>query len=564
MEDDELRARARAWIEGDPDPGTRDSLREALEQDDLDELRAAVAAPLSFGTAGLRGEVGPGPGRMNRAVVIRTTWAVARHLEREGIDPEAPVCVGFDARPDSARFCRDVVGVLVAAGRRVVGFDEPTPTPLVAWAARETGAAAAIVVTASHNPPDDNGYKLYGPDAVQITSPTDAAIAALIDEAPQATEVDRIDEPWEADAVEVVGRYARSRYLDQVVEAVVTGDDARGELTLVHTSMHGVGGEVVREALGRCGVAVTVVPQQHEPDGRFPTVSFPNPEEPGALDLAFALADDVGADLVLANDPDTDRLAVAVLDDGGWRRLSGNEVAVLLADDLLARTDADRPLVTTSIVTTPWVGGVAQRHGARSERTLTGFKWIWRAALELSAAGWTPVLGAEEALGYSVGTVVRDKDGIAATVAFVDLARRLAADGTTVLDRLAALRDSDGAWVAAQVSAVREGAEGAATIERAMSTARRDAPGELAGERVAEAVDMATGEEDRPPWLPDSPLVEWTLADGRGRVLVRPSGTEPKLKCYVDLRLDGVDAAEARARAEEIGAAALRHVGLGG
>ncbi len=563
MDDEQVRSAARAWVDGDPDPATRAALEEALAADDLDELRAAVASPLAFGTAGLRGEVGPGPGRMNRAVVLRTTWAVEQHLRELGLPADAPVAVGYNARPDSRRFCDDVVGVLAAAGRPVMGWRTPTPTPLVAWAARDAGAAAAIVVTASHNPPADNGYKLYGPDAVQITPPTDAAVAALIGRAPAAREVARVDDPWEHDLVEELGRFARRRYLDDV--AGIVADDAapRGDVRLVHTSMHGVGGEVVLEALARTGATdVTPVPQQHEPDGSFPTVRFPNPEEPGALDLAFALADDVAADLVLANDPDTDRLAVAARDGGSWRRLSGNEVAVLLADDLLSRAGA-RALVTTSIVTTPWVGAVAERHGARSERTLTGFKWIWRAALSLSEEGWTPVLGAEEALGYSVGEVVRDKDGIGATVAFVDLVRRLAADGETVLDRLAALRRSDGAWVAAQVSAVREGLAGAEAIADAMDRARGTAPSSLVGETVVEAVDMSRGQAQRPPWLPDSDLVEWTLEDGRGRVLVRPSGTEPKLKVYVDLRADDLDAAAARDHAEAIGAAALAHVGLG-
>lgn len=563
MDDQERRTRARDWAEGDPDPDTRAALLDALARDDVDELRAAVDAPLAFGTAGLRGEVGPGPGRMNRALVLRTTWAVARHLEEAGVDPDAPVAVGFDARPDSERFCEDVVGVLVAAGREVVGWRTPTSTPLVAWAARAAGAAAAIVVTASHNPPDDNGYKLYGPDAVQITPPTDAAVAALIDESPPAVDVPRADDPWEHSSVEVLGRFARGRYLDEVVGLVADDGAERADLSLVHTSLHGVGGEVVRQALARCGVEVTVVAEQHEPDGTFPTVDFPNPEEPGALDLAFEAADDVGADLVIANDPDTDRLAVAVRDEGAWRRLSGNEVAVLLADDLLDRTSGDRRLVTTSIVTTPWVGTVADRHRARYERTLTGFKWIWRAALTLADQGWRPVLGAEEALGYSVGEVVRDKDGISATVAFVDLARRLGASGATVLDRLGALRERDGAWVAAQLSAVRDGLAGAREIDDAMATAVADTPRSLAGATVVAAEDLSTGEEDRAAWLPDSPLVEWTLADDRGRVLVRPSGTEPKLKCYVDLRDDELDLSAARDRAEEIGRAALAHIGLG-
>lgn len=557
MDDEQVRQTAAAWVEGDVDPGTRDALAASLEADDLAELRAAVERPLEFGTAGLRGRVGPGPARMNRATVIRTTWALARHLEAVAPEDE-PVCVGYDARPDSARFAADVVGVLVAAGRRVVGWDEPTPTPLVAWLARETDAAAAVVVTASHNPPQDNGYKVYAGDAIQIVPPTDEAIARLTERAPAANEVARIEDPWSHDAVERLSRYARRRYLDELVERL-DPDAVRADVRIVHTSLHGVGGAMVLAALERTGATdVHVVAEQHEPDGTFPTVAFPNPEEPGALDLAFALADEVDADLVVANDPDTDRLAVGLPEDGGWRRLSGNEVAVLLADDLLAR-DVERPVVATSIVTSPWVAAVAEQHGARFESTLTGFKWIWHALHHLELEGATPVLGAEEALGYSVGTVVRDKDGIGAAVALVDLARRLAAAGSSLGERLAALRERDGAWVAAQVSAVRDGPDGPAEIAAAMARVRDQPPTDLAGVKVTRFRDLAVGAEERPAWLPDSNLVELTLEGGRA--LLRPSGTEPKCKAYVDLVAPG-DPADGRARAELVGRALLAAAGL--
>ncbi len=558
MDDEQVRAAALAWVLGDPDPVTRQQLEAALEADDLEELRAAVARPLTFGTAGLRGRVGPGPGRMNRATVIRTTWALLQHLAVVADDEDA-LCVGYDARPDSARFAADVVAVAVAAGRRVIGWDEPTPTPLVAWAARETNAAGAVVVTASHNPPQDNGYKVYGTDAIQIVPPTDEAIANLVARAPAATDVPMVDDPWSHDLVEELGPFARGRYLDQLEERI-DPDAARADIGIVHTSLHGVGGAVVLDALARTGVEdVATVAEQHEPDGTFPTVSFPNPEEPGALDLAFALADERGADLVVANDPDTDRLAAGIRDDGAWRRLSGNEVAVLLADDLLAQHDGDRAVVASSIVTSPWVAAVAAHHGARHESTLTGFKWIWHALHHLELEGWTPVLGTEEALGYSVGAVVRDKDGVGATVAFVDLARRLAAEGLTVADRLAALRARDGAWVAAQVSAVRDGPDGPQEIADAMRRIREAQPDDLAGARVTGFRDLASGADQRPGWLPDSNLVEFTL-DG-GRALLRPSGTEPKCKAYVDLVVEG-DAAAGRARAEEVGQALLEAAGL--
>jgi phosphomannomutase len=558
-DDVSLQAAATRWIAGDPDPATQATLQAALAGHDMVELRAAMERPIQFGTAGLRAAVGPGAARMNRAVVLRTTWALVAHL-RATADPDLPVCVGFDARPDSARFAADVVNVLTAAGRRVIGWDTPTPTPLVAWAARETGAAAAVVITASHNPPADNGYKLYAGDAIQIVSPTDSTMAALIESAPPATEVERSSEGWEHALVEGLGPYARRRYLDQVVELIDHPGD-RGDVRVVHTSLHGVGGTIMVEAFARAGTDdVRVVPEQHDPDGSFPTVPFPNPEEPGALDLAFDLARRTSADLVIANDPDTDRLAVAVEDVEGWRRLSGNEVAVLLADDLLRRAP-DRSLVTTSVVTSPWVAAVAVRHGARAEQTLTGFKWIWHAAHRLAADGWTPVLGAEEALGYSVGSMVRDKDGIAAAVVFVDLARRLAAQGETVLDRLAELRAQDGSWVAAQVSVVRDGPDGPAEIADAMARARTAPPSSLMGHTVRAVVDYSVDVDSRPPWLGETDLIELQLDNGR--VLIRPSGTEPKCKAYVDLRaLPGSDPAVVRAEAVALGRSMLAHVGL--
>lgn len=557
MDDQQLRDAATAWVDGDPDPETRSQLQQALDEDDLPALRAAMERPLDFGTAGLRGAVGPGPARMNRATVIRTTWALAQHLATE-TDPEEAVCVGFDARPDSARFAADTIGVLVAAGRRVLAFDEPSPTPLVAWAARESNAAGAVVVTASHNPPQDNGYKVYGPDAIQIVPPIDTAIANLIERAPAAAEVPRAEDVWDHDQVEVLRGFARKRYLDEI-ELLVKGDEPRGDVRLVHTSLHGVGGDLVVAALQRTGVEdVVVVDEQHAPDGTFPTVGFPNPEEPGALDLAFGLADEVDADLVIANDPDGDRLAVGLPDGDGWRRLSGNEVAALLADDLLRR-GPDKAVVATSIVTSPWVAEVAAHHGARFEATLTGFKWIWHALHHLELEGWTPVLGAEEALGYSVGTTVRDKDGIGAAVVLVDLARRLAADGRTLADRLTELRERDGAWVAAQLSAVRDDPDGPEQIAAAMARIRSQPPAVLAGVKVTNFRDLSVGEQDRPAWLPDSNLVELTLEGGRA--LLRPSGTEPKIKAYVDLVSPG-DPADGRARADLVGRALLAAAGL--
>ncbi len=381
-----LRQRARAWIAADPDPETRTALEAVLADGDVTALRAVVGADLAFGTAGLRGEVGPGPNRMNRAVVIRATRGLADHLLARVPDAAGRgVVVGFDARPDSERFARDVVTVLRGAGLGVAWFPSPVPTPLVAHAALARGAAGAVVVTASHNPPADNGYKVYDEHAVQITPPTDAQIAECIAAVGPAGEVPGVGDDPDADpAVERLGGQAVRAYLDAIASWRPTVEGAR-DVPMVLTPLHGVGGEHTEQALREAGfTTVHRVEEQWEPDGTFPTVAFPNPEEPGALDLAFATADRVAARVVLANDPDADRLAVAVPTGDGWRRLSGDEVGCLLGDHLLAATDADDALVVSSVVSSARLDEVAALHGARRETTLTGFKWIWRAGRELA------------------------------------------------------------------------------------------------------------------------------------------------------------------------------------
>ncbi|MBW3621350.1 MAG: phospho-sugar mutase, partial [Actinobacteria bacterium] len=378
MDDTTLRQLAREWIAGDPDPVTRDELSALLDADDRDELAERFAGELEFGTAGIRGVVGAGPMRMNRAVVIRTTRGLADHLRATVADlDERPVVVGFDARHDSERFARDTVGVLLAAGIAVSWFPDPAPTPLVAFAGRGLDAAATIVVTASHNPPAYNGYKVYAGNGAQIVPPTDERIADAISRVGPAAEVPR-QEDFDDTVVEELGRFARRRYLEAIAGARPPADVPR-DLPIAYTPLHGVGGALTVAALTAAGYrAVTVVEEQFTPDGDFPTVPFPNPEEPGALDLAIATADRAGAELVLANDPDADRLAAAVPDrSGGWRPLTGNQLGVLLGDHLLRADGAsgDR-LVVSSIVSSPMMAAVAEHHGARYEATLTGFKWI--------------------------------------------------------------------------------------------------------------------------------------------------------------------------------------------
>lgn len=529
-----LRARARTWIAGDPDPGTRRALSEAVEAGDAEELTHALAAPLRFGTAGLRGPVGPGPARMNRATVIRVSHGLAQHV-RTTVGEDRPVVVGFDARPDSARFARDAVGVLCAAGLPVAAFDRPVPTPVVAHAARVAAAAAAVVVTASHNPPADNGYKVYGPDAIQIVPPDDRAIAQAAETAPAASEVPRAD-PGDA-RVRILGEPDLERYLADVlrVRPQMRGPAPR----VVYTPLHGVAGELATRALAAAGYGdVHVVAAQQEPDGTFPTVASPNPEESGVLDRALTLAGDVDADLVLANDPDGDRLAVAVPDPrGGHRILTGNQIGVLLGDHLLRHTDAARPVVASSVVSSPMFAEVAAAHGARHEVTHTGFKWICRAAVTVARdESGEALFGYEEALGYAVGTAVLDKDGISAAVTMADLVCDLAGAGLGVLDRLDELYRHHGLWVSCQHGVALEAGDGPSRIAEALDAVSGVAGGRLGGRRVLRVEDHRRLEEG-PAWRGPAELVEVAL-EGGGRALLRPSGTEAKVKVYVDLRTE--------------------------
>jgi phosphomannomutase len=568
-EPDDLTERALAWAAGDPDATTRGELRALVEAGDLTALRAAMDPPLAFGTAGLRGPVGPGAARMNRATVLRATRGLAEHvLAAHGAGAgEAPLAVvGYDARPDSPRFARDVVAVLAAAGLRVRWFDEPVPTPLVAYAARISGAATAVVVTASHNPPADNGYKVYGATASQIVAPVDVEIATRIEGVGPAVGIPRTD-PDEAPGVQRLGEEVAESYLDDL-DALRPTPGPGASPVVVYTPLHGVAGPLVRRALRRAGhTRVHDVASQAEPDGSFPTVPFPNPEEPGALDEAMATAAAVDADLVLANDPDGDRLAVAVRGPDGRRTLTGNEVGMLLADHLLRATREPDPLVVSSIVSSPMLRDVAEAHGAHHETTLTGFKWICLAGLERERErGWHPVLGYEEALGYAIGGLVRDKDGISAAVVVADLARTLQGQGVTIAERLDELARQHGLWVSVQRSARLDPATADERIAAALRTLVDAPPPRLADLAVRRVVDHRVGVAGAPPWLPPSDLVE-VVVEGGGRALLRPSGTEPKCKVYVDLRAPAApDLSEQRrslrVRAEAVADAVLAHAGL--
>lgn len=565
MDAERLIAAARAWAAADPDAGTSAALTALIEAGDGGALAAAMGETLTFGTAGIRGEVGPGSGRMNRAVVIRTTAGLAAYLTRVRPDGGS-VALGYDGRLSSRAFAGDAIGVLVAAGIPVRYFAEPAPTPLVAYAARRIGATAAVVITASHNPPQDNGYKVYDKNAAQIIPPVDSEIAREIEAAPPANQVPRAEAVFEGGHPDArpFGPEMADDYVSDLI-AIRPSVARGGPLRIVYTPLHGVGRDLAVRALWNAGFRdVLPVPEQAEPDGTFPTVAFPNPEEKGALDLAKALATAQDADLILANDPDADRLAVCVPVDGGWRTLTGNQIGLLLADFVLGfEHSSDTPIVANSIVSSPMLGSIAVEYGALWEQTLTGFKWICNAALDLEADGSGRfAFGYEEALGYSVGRVVRDKDGIGAAVWFADLAMACRDAGKTVLDRLAALYRRHGLWVSTQKALVRPGAGGLAEIAAAMASLRGPPPASLGGLAVEGTTDYRDGSEVRPRWLGAQALVVFHL-EGGGRVLARPSGTEPKLKIYVDLKrplehgddVGAVEAAlleQARAAAEDL------------
>ena len=560
---------ARAWIDADPDPETRHELQVLLEDRQDEELSSRFDGTLTFGTAGIRGKVAAGPNRMNRAVVIKTTSGLADYVVTTSESRHPSVVVGFDARPSSRQLAEDTAGVMAAAGIAVVYFPEATPTPLVAFASKQLGCDAAVVVTASHNPPADNGYKVYGPNAAQIIPPADSRIAAAIDKTGGAAEIPRVENAFSVEHPLI--RRVDQQTLDDYWKAVDESrpDPHSSRLKIVYTAMHGVGGAVLKDLFSRAGhTGLLPVPEQFEPDGTFPTVSFPNPEEPGALDLALDLARAEDADLIIANDPDADRLAAVVPTAGEWQVLSGNDLGVLLGDFILKNHDGPTiPIVINSIVSSPMLGSLAAARGAIHDVTLTGFKWIVEAGLTKEEAGeGTFVFGYEEALGYSVGKTVRDKDGISAALVFCDLVESLRLDGLTVLDRLAALWQEVGLWASAQHSLVRPGSEGQSAIKDAVERLSQNPPASVGGLEVTKMTDYRSDAGSRAPWLGAQDLIALELG-GQGRILVRPSGTEPKLKIYVDLVADSRSDAHAarselQAEAKDIAATTATTLGI--
>jgi phosphomannomutase len=523
----------------DPDPDTRRELRALLDAGDEAALESRFSGSLEFGTAGLRGLLGAGPSRMNRVTVARATAGLCAWLKARVPDAERRgICLGRDAREKSDEFEREVVEVACAAGFRVLRFAEVTPTPVVAFSVLETRAAAGVVVTASHNPPGYNGYKVYWENGAQIIPPNDEGIAAAIEDAAHG-DIPRLtmEEACSKGLVVEIDSL-RDTYVARIAREL-EDEERRAPIRIAYTALHGVAEATIRDVFTSAGFHdVVSVESQAAPDGRFPTVSFPNPEEPGAMERVLALAEKSGADLAIANDPDGDRVAVAARRDDRFELLSGNEIGLLLAEDLLATsTPSDRPLVLSTVVSSPALGPIAVHHGARWERTLTGHKWIQNRAMELRNEGYTYVFGYEEALGYACSSSVRDKDGISAALRLADIAARAKALGATLLDRRELLWERHGVFLDRQVSVRYDGEDAKTSMDAAVDQLRSDPPAHIGGQRVASVRDLqrqtvrAGGVETADTSLPPSNVLMYAL-ENDSHVMVRPSGTEPKLKYY--------------------------------
>jgi len=530
----EIRAEAERWLRAEPDDDLRDELRELIDGPRA-ELEQRFGGHLEFGTAGLRAAVGAGPLRMNRLVVRQAAAGLAAWLKlqaKQGAIQSGPVIVGYDARRKSDLFAVDTARVMAAAGFDVLIFDQVVPTPVLAWNIRQFACCAGVMVTASHNPPADNGYKVYLGSGSQIVSPVDQQIAAQIQQI----------HPWNVDMADEDDeriRWIGAKEIDQYVQAAAqTVLRQTAGVPVAYTAMHGVGGQVFVDVCAALGYPrPSVVAQQQQPDGTFPTVTFPNPEEPGAMDLVLALANETGSALAIANDPDADRLGAAIpLRSGGWRLLGGDEIGWLLADHILANTADDyirdlsrqgvagyateQRLVVTTLVSSSLLGRIAANYGVHYQETFTGFKWIARVALSHPELRF--VFGYEQALGYLVTDRPLDKDGITAATMLIEAAVTLAERGETLEDRLNQLADQYGRYTIYDTSVKMAPAAGA----RAVAALRASLPTKIGGQAVTDST-----------WYAEAGLLRVQLGDNL-RIQVRPSGTEPKVKLYGE----GVDA----------------------
>ncbi|QYK11719.1 phospho-sugar mutase [Shewanella rhizosphaerae] len=546
----QIQARIKHWLSLDSDAKSRAEIQALVDQGAQEELAARFAGRLTFGTAGIRGVVGAGPMRMNRLVVQQTSKGVAEYLKAQVENAVSRgVVIGYDGRHDSKQFAEDAASVLTASGFKVFLTSKVAPTPLVAFGVLHLGAAAGIVVTASHNPPQYNGYKVYWGNGAQIIPPHDTGIAARIELAANSpVDMLPLETALETGKLVMLEEDYYQAYRQGVLNAEVLQSPARPELvSLAYTAMHGVGAEMAETLLKDIGVTqVYSVAAQREPDGDFPTVNFPNPEEAGAMDLVMAEAHKHGAMLACANDPDADRFAVAVrkpaatpemLASEAYQMLTGDQVGVLLGHYLLSHASDDQRLLCCTIVSSSLLTRISEACGARCETTLTGFKWLTNVGMSKQTQENRFLFAYEEALGYTVGSMVWDKDGLSALVAFVQLTAELAAKGETLWDRLETIYRQYGYYLNRQVSIALSGEPGAPTIGEQLRALN---PREIAGRALVSVDDIslglrrfADGREETID-LPSSDVLIYRL-QGNARVIVRPSGTEPKVKCYYEV-----------------------------
>ena len=519
---DEALEIANKWLINDPDQTTKVETEKLISDGDI-QLIQRFTNCLVFGTAGMRGVRGAGPMRMNRVMVRVVATAIAQELLSDNERDEPPlVVVGYDARHKSQIFAQDTVRVLAAHGVRSSIFPRPAPTPVLAYTSLSKKAKAGIMVTASHNPAEDSGYKVYWEDGAQIVSPIDLKIAQRIDFKNPPSEEELAD--YEDANILKDDNGSIQKYVDFASSSV--SPESKREIKQIYTPLHGVGKEVFVDVFQKAGFEnLTVVKSQAEPDPDFPTVSFPNPEEEGALDLAIELAVEKNADLVLANDPDADRLAVVVHHKDNWCRLNGNEIGVLLAEHILSKGQGEDRLVVTTVVSSRLLSKIADFHKVKYAETLTGFKWIVRPGLEDKNSRF--VFGYEEALGFALGDSVRDKDGITSALAFAELAAELKAEDKTVMDLLDELWNRHGVHKTALFTK-RLDAE--TDISADFMSPWRTSPPERIGEFVViESIDLLTPESG----LPATDALVFNILNGR--IVIRPSGTEPMVKAYVEV-----------------------------
>ncbi|MGL4381498.1 MAG: phospho-sugar mutase, partial [Vibrio sp.] len=528
------------WLARDPDPKTRHELQQLIDAQQETQIAEHFQARLEFGTAGLRGKVGCGPNRMNRLVIQETAAGLGHYLLAQVPDAQRRgVVIGYDGRLDSRQFAHDTASVLTSLGISTYLTHQVAATPIVAFGVRHFNTAAAVVVTASHNPPEYNGFKVYWHNGAQIIPPHDAGIAACIEQAAQQAIPYLSLEQAEQQGLL---HWLRDEYYQTYRKAIGASPLLQHHtqpqaLRLAYTAMHGVGAKMAETLLADAGFTdVRSVPEQREPDGTFPTVHFPNPEEAGAMDMVIALAKQTGAQLACANDPDADRFAVAARKaNGEYQMLTGDQVGSLFGHYLLSQTDADRKLVGNTIVSSSLLSKIAAAHGAHYYQTLTGFKWLTNVAMQQQTEQQQFLFAYEEALGYTIGSSVWDKDGLSALIAFAQLAAELNAQDKTVWDQLEALYRQHGLHLNAQRSIAL-----APNSPAIGDKLRATPPAEIGGRNVLIVEDFkqarrtfADGKTEAIT-LPTSDVLIYHL-EGGARVIVRPSGTEPKLKCYYEV-----------------------------